>query len=48
MKNLIRHFLMNYHFRMALKYDKKFKFHCKKHNAIFNERREESHEKAQR
>lgn len=42
MKNFIRHLLMNYHFRMALKYDKKFKFHCQKHNILFENKYGES------
>lgn len=37
MKKLIIHFLLNYHFRMVMKYDRKFKFHCEKYNIIFDE-----------
>ena len=42
MKNLFMHLLMNYHFRMALKYDKKFKFHCQKHSDLFDKNKEKS------
>lgn len=33
---MIRHFLMNYHYRMTLRYNKKFKHHCQKHTILFN------------
>lgn len=38
MKLLIAHYLMNYHYRMAMKYDKKFKHHCFKHNVLYEKK----------
>lgn len=40
MKDFIRFLILNYHFQMILKYDKKIKSHHKKYNALFDNKSE--------
>ena len=40
--DFLLHLLMTYHYKKAIKYDEKFKYHCQKHEVLFNKKYEKT------